>query len=84
MSCSPQTTVSSPPSRRYRGFWVLVQTKPTEFEALIYEPTICLILQGQKLTTVGDRRVELSAWHSVIISHDLPVLARIQTTTPVG
>jgi AraC-like DNA-binding protein len=50
---------------------------PTAFEATVYEPVICLILQGSKETTLDNRSFRIDQGQSVIISHDLSVSARI-------
>ncbi len=59
------------------GVHLLRETRPTAFEAMVYEPVVCLILQGEKETTIGERVFTLSAGECVVISHDVPVLARI-------
>lgn len=51
--------------------------EPHGIQALIYEPLVCLILQGAKETRVGSRTVRVEAGQTVIVSHDLPVLARV-------
>ena len=42
-----------------------------------YEPALCLVLQGAKETTCGERTLRLTAGDSGIISHHVPVYARI-------
>lgn len=49
----------------------------SDIEGLIYEPVICLILQGSKVTSIGDQSVELRPGDALLVSHDLPVLSRI-------
>jgi AraC-like DNA-binding protein len=56
---------------------VLFQHQPTDFESYIYEPVICLILQGSKQTTCGDRTVSASKGDAILVSHHLTVLSRI-------
>jgi len=56
---------------------LLRETEPTRFEAVIYEPIVCLILQGEKETTVGDQTMTVAEGTCIVVSHDLPVLARI-------
>jgi AraC-like DNA-binding protein len=53
----------------------------SNFEAVIYEPVICLILQGSKTTSVGSQSVDLRPGDALLISHDLPVLTRITAAT---
>jgi AraC-like DNA-binding protein len=50
---------------------------PTEFEAVVYEPVVCLILQGSKETILDNRSFRVDRGQSLIISHDLSVGARI-------
>ncbi len=59
------------------GLHLLRECAPTEFEASIYEPVVCLILQGEKATTIGEQTRVVSAGKCIVVSHDLPVLARV-------
>ncbi len=56
---------------------LLSERAPTAFEASIYEPVACLILQGQKETTIAEQTRVVSAGECIVVSHDLPVLARV-------
>ncbi|MEM7445448.1 MAG: AraC family transcriptional regulator, partial [Pseudomonadota bacterium] len=56
---------------------VLRHDRPTALESTLYRPVVCLILQGSKETSVGDRTIRLEAGQSVIVSHDLPVVSRV-------
>ncbi|WP_439344131.1 AraC family transcriptional regulator [Vacuolonema iberomarrocanum] len=49
----------------------------SELSATMYEPALCVILQGAKQTNLDNRTLRLSAGDSVIISHHVPVYARI-------
>ena len=49
----------------------------SDLNATLYEPVICLILQGSKEVTVGTRSVEFGTGESLIVSHELPVVSRI-------
>lgn len=59
------------------GLTALCARKPTRLEATIYDPVVCLILQGSKETWLGDKCVSLAAGDSLIVSHHLPVVSRI-------
>lgn len=59
------------------GLRLLRQLEPTQFEASIYEPVICLIIQGRKETTFGEHTVDAKAGTCLLISHDLPVVSRV-------
>lgn len=54
-----------------------MHTSPGGMEARLYEPLACLILQGTKETTFGDRTVTVRAGDVVLVSHALPVVARV-------
>lgn len=49
----------------------------SDIEAAIYHPVLCLILQGGKVTSIGDQVVELRPGDALLVSHDLPVVSRI-------
>ncbi|MEO1089420.1 MAG: AraC family transcriptional regulator [Pseudomonadota bacterium] len=49
----------------------------SDIEAVVYEPVMCLILQGSKVTSIGDQHVELQPGDALLVSHDLPVVSRI-------
>lgn len=59
------------------GVSLLRHLSPTELNATFYEPVICLILQGEKETIMGDRVVSFGAGKSLIVSHHLPVVSKI-------
>jgi AraC-like DNA-binding protein len=59
------------------GLFVHREVKPSPFEATVYHPVICLNLQGRKEVAIGDRSVAFGAGQSLIVSHDVPVMARV-------
>lgn len=66
--------------RKFQGLpnlSVYTRNAVSEIEASVYEPVMCLILQGGKITSIGDQHVELRAGDALVVSHDLPVLSRI-------
>ena len=60
------------------------RTAPTSFESAVYDPIVCLILQGRKETTIGDRQFSVRAGQCIIVSHDLPVMSRIVEASPTA
>lgn len=64
------------------GFNFICSDRPTKLEATIYEPVVCLILQGSKETWLGNRCVNFGAGESLIVSHRLPVVSRIVEASP--
>lgn len=59
------------------GMLLVRHRAPTTWTATLYDPVICLVLQGRKETATLDRSVVLSAGDALVVSHDLPVVARI-------
>lgn len=53
----------------------------SDIEATLYEPVICLILQGSKVTAIGDQIAELRPGDALLVSHTLPVISRITRAT---
>ena len=56
---------------------VLRREEMSELEAIVYNPVICLILQGSKETHVGTQSVSLERGDALLVSHDLPVTSKI-------
>lgn len=56
---------------------IFQRTEVTVFEAVVYNPVICLILQGRKEMNVGKQYVELDEGDMLLVSHDLPVASKI-------
>ncbi|MEZ4463007.1 MAG: AraC family transcriptional regulator [bacterium] len=54
----------------------------TPIEATIYEPVVCLILQGRKDVTHGSRTVSFGPGEALLVSHDLPVESRVTEASP--
>ena len=61
---------------------VFQREEVTAFEAVVYNPVICLILQGCKEMNAGDRFVSLAEGDALLVSHDLPVTSRITQASP--
>ena len=59
------------------GLDIYCREAVSEIEGYIYEPVLCLVLQGRKIAAVGDHLVELKAGDALLVSHDLPVISRI-------
>jgi len=59
------------------GLSILRRETESSIEAAIYQPVLCLILQGSKVTSIGDQFVELKPRDALLVSHDLPVVSRI-------
>lgn len=58
------------------GLQVLRHPVRTAFEATVYEPVLCLVVQGRKQTTFGEHAFDIGVGQCVLVSHDLPVVSR--------
>lgn len=59
------------------GLLLLRQRSPSSFEASLYEPVLCLILQGRKQVSIGEQTLSFGPGECLLVSHDLPVRSRI-------
>jgi len=66
--------------RPLKGIGLLRQLRPTSFEAAIYEPVVILILQGRKETILGTDSYPMGVGQCLLVSHDLPIVARVVKT----
>ena len=59
------------------GLSIYRRAAVSDIEVVMYEPLICLILQGSKTTSIGSQTVELNPGDALLVSHHLPVVSRI-------
>lgn len=64
------------------GLFLTRARRPRRFDLTCYDPVFCLVLQGQKESDVGDRRVIFAEGRSLIISHDMPAVPHVTRATP--
>ncbi|TNE85087.1 MAG: AraC family transcriptional regulator [Deltaproteobacteria bacterium] len=64
------------------GMLALRHQQPSPIEATVYDPVICLILQGAKQVTVGERSVRFGAGEFLLVTHDLPVVSQVCEASP--
>lgn len=53
-------------------------------ESHLYEPVLCLVLQGAKTMRSGEIEVEVGPGDALVVSHHLPVLSQITKATPAA
>ncbi len=63
--------------RPIQSLSVFRQNAPSSFEAAIYEPIMILILQGRKEMVMGGVTYPMRVGECLLVSHDLPVEARV-------
>jgi AraC-like DNA-binding protein len=59
------------------GLLLLRQDSPSPLEACLYEPVLCLILQGAKQVSLGQKTLSFGPGECLLVSHDLPVRSQI-------
>lgn len=59
------------------GLQLLQQHAARPSEPTMYEPVLCLILQGRKQVSIGDRTFSFGPGECLLVSHDLPVCSSI-------
>ena len=56
---------------------VFQQARASAFEAAIFEPVLVVVLQGRKETLLGADSYPMGPGDCLLVSHDLPVVARV-------
>ena len=63
--------------RPLAGLVLFRQDFPSPLELSLYEPVLCLILQGRKQVTIGEHTLSFGPGECLLVSHDLPVRSKI-------
>lgn len=63
------------------GFYSFCSNMPTQVEPMVYEPLVCLVLQGTKAAEMGARSLRYGAGASLLVSHAVPVCAGVVEAT---
>jgi AraC-like DNA-binding protein len=64
-------------SRKMPDLEAYTSNRPGNIEASVYDPVVCLILQGSKMVAVRDRCYQLDAGKALVVSHATPVISQI-------
>lgn len=56
---------------------LLSHRHPSERRAQVYDPVVCLVVQGEKETVTRRRRHYIGAGEFLVVTHDMPVVSRI-------
>lgn len=67
----------APIARPMNGLQLVRQDTPGPFEASLYEPVFCLVLQGRKQVSTAGRTLSFGPGECLLVSHDLPVRSRV-------
>jgi AraC-like DNA-binding protein len=59
------------------GLRLFRRDRPSPIEASLYEPVLCLILQGEKQVSFGEQTLSFGPGECLLVSTDLPVCSRV-------
>lgn len=59
------------------GLVVVRQESPSKLDWAVYDPNVCLVLQGRKTAHVGDRKLVYGAGDALIVSHSVPTVSAV-------
>jgi len=57
-------------------------SEPSDVTTAVYEPSLCIVAQGAKEVLLGDETYRYDPAHSLLVSVDLPVAARVVEASP--
>jgi AraC-like DNA-binding protein len=55
---------------------------PTELAAVVYEPSLCIVVQGAKEVALGGEQLRYDPAHWLLVSVDLPAVCRVAEASP--
>lgn len=64
------------------GLWLGRQLTPTDPIALVVDPSLCIVAQGAKEVFLAGEVYRYDPAHSLLVSIDLPISARVVEATP--
>lgn len=64
------------------GLILVKHSQTTNWADTVYEPNLCIVLNGAKHTRVGDEVYQLAAGRALIVSHHLPVTSQVIDASP--
>ena len=64
------------------GFIILRSDRPKRPSHRIFKPALCIVVQGAKWTTFGNRRFDYRAGQALVVSLEMPSYGRVVEATP--
>ena len=64
------------------GLFILRVDRPRSPSHRIFKPALCVVLQGAKWTTFGDRRLDYAAGQALVVSLEMPSHGRVVEASP--
>lgn len=65
-----------------RGLLIARQPRPTDPRTLVVDPSLCIVAQGAKEVLLAGEVYRYDPAHSLLVSVDLPISARVVEATP--
>jgi len=75
-------TGESPFSTPVTGLFLLRSAQEKRPTPMVLKPALCMVLQGAKWTTFGDRRFEYRAGQMLVVSLEMPAVGRVVEASP--
>lgn len=69
-------------ARPHEDLLLLSHRRPSDHLAQVYDPVVCLVVQGAKETRTTERSYAVEEGQFLVVTHDLPVVARITRASP--
>lgn len=57
-------------------------SQPTPCAPTVFEPRLCIVVQGSKIASLGDQVYHYDPLHYLVVSMTLPMLGQVTTATP--
>lgn len=64
------------------GLWLYRSSAPSEEHAVVYVPSLCVVMQGAKEVVVGGQAYRYDPAQSLLVSVDMPALTHVADATP--
>jgi AraC-like DNA-binding protein len=64
------------------ALWLYRSSAPSDLAAVVYEPALCIVAQGAKEVILAGETYRYDPAHSLLVSVDLPVSARVVDAAP--
>lgn len=73
---------SSPFATAIKGLTLLRSDRARQPAHLIFKPALCVVVQGSKWSTFGDRRLVYPPGQALVVSVEMPALSKITHASP--
>lgn len=72
----------SPFATAIEGFTILRSEREKRTSHMILKPALCVVVQGAKWTSFGERRFEYRAGQALVVSVEMPAFGRVTEASP--